>query len=417
MKKLKNSIILALITALMVIGTLMATAQPPQYVYQTGANPTFVILQGYKDGFSNVAIEAGDYICSYFQSAGKNYIVGAKPIVSGKGTNLVAFLNYKEDVSMPDTVLSGAPAGDEIYLCLYRAGKYYDVMPAGEIILYSNEDKQVSSIKALPLTIYVVANITINLSKTIELSETTYLTWKAKQCPVLPVGVGEFVNKSVQIHFYSKGKLAHEDGRVWETNKRGTISEFNLTYPFTKFARDIVTTNIDADGTVNKTTYTTSYKLKQTDIKRGYVTFKLEAVKYAGCSQQDNPYYYLRYQFDTLPQPTNPLVLIKEADPLPPPGYVSVKFDYDRVVADGAYWKLVVKGNEIYIVNHLNYSMSIEIREPGATRMIVGSGVTKASARLLPLNVNDKKLVGKTLQIKVTSWQTGLDETKQFTYK
>lgn len=391
-------------------------AQPPLNIYQTGANPTFVILQGYADNFSNIPIEQGDFVCIYFIADGKNYIVGAKPIEPGRGSNLVAFLNTKEDEEMPDSIFSGAPAGDNLYLCLYRSGNYYDVKPS-DIQLYSDVNKPVSTIKALPLTIYLVGKITIDLDKTLELSETEYITWRYSQCPKLPVMVGETVKKNIQIHYYRKGKLTHKDGRVWETNKRGTISEFNLTYPSTKFTNGTNISAVDASGTIKKSTYTTSYKLTKTDLKRGYLTFKVEPVKYGACVEDGNPYYYLNYHFDTLPEPANPKVLIKEADPPPLPGYVPVDFNYDKGLDSGNYWKLVVKDGDVYFINNLNYSVSISLKDINSTRFRVSSSVQKATAKSLKLKDNDRQLLNKTVEIKVDSWQAGLSETKTFIFK
>lgn len=385
-------------------------------IYQTGANPTFTIFRGATQGFCSLPFQEGDMIASYFKIGETNYINGCKPAKEGVGCNLVSFLNCSEDPGMPEDILSGAPPASDLFFCLLRGGKYYDLIPLN-IELYTDVTKPAEKIQAYPLTIYTVEKIVIDLEKEIELEEVPYLSWYNSQCPVLPVNEGETLEFDVQINFYKKGILKHTDGRVWETNKKGVLPSFSLGVGQIRYSIGTNITAVDGNGTIEKSTYSTIYKQTKSDVERGSVTFKVEVNKFSGCGLKTNPYYFVKYNFLTLPDPENPLVLIKEADPPPLPGFVPVEFAFDRVIASGDYWKLVVKGSEIYFINNLNYPVSIEIREVNNTRMRVGAGISKATARLLNLKINDRQLLNKNTSIKVTSWQAKIDETKTFVFK
>lgn len=373
-------------------------------VYNTG-NPTFLIMFKSENG----GFEEGDVLYSYFEQDGINYVNGKvnRPPLNGNAI-LIAMIGegLLPDGTPFNETLNGAPANAEIMISCLRDGVAYKVTP-GSIHIDIGTELVRDKVTALPITLFHLRGLEINLDEEVILNEVPYFQWYSEQCPSWRKT--EY-SRTHMCHRMSENILNRNDGAQFKTIRRVPIRRImpiQLATPIN--SNGAYYELIEGTGVLGNT----HYDLSDDDIEnRTKIVLRRYAKRRENCELESEPYADFIFHLEKLPYVPDQMIKIKDADPIQLET-VEVDYYFDTILAEDNYFVVGIKDNFVAAVNKLNVSASCFIKEPGARTRKQGFGMRGGTYRVSNVSVIHIRNKGKVHEITFSATKQGI--TKTFT--
>lgn len=382
-------------------------------IYNSG-NPTFLIMFTSPNG----GFLDGDILYSYFDYEGLLYVNGKSIKTPSTGnTILIAFMS---EGSLPDGTpftesLNGAPANTELMIACLRNGIAYKVTP-GSIYINIGTELVKNKITALPITLFHLKDLTVNLNEQVTLSEIPYFAWLNAQCPSFSYNDMVIQHKA---HYIGTSQTNRNDGAIFEVDIRKTNREVNIPFGNARFAKKTVFTVETGSGQYSPGKYT--YFLTESDIDRGYVIIRATANRYSGCGLKSDPYREVRINFDTLPVPPRNQRMIKGPGPvtivfvdlITTPIIDQILYEDEYVVTGlRAYGEDNKNGYRLVVGNKVDKNLTFYLQKENGTTICSGNVKSGYVRYITAYNLSNEKYSDyKKFRYTVSKYK--LDETLQ----
>ncbi len=426
MKTLRTCILLMLFTALITFGALLSVAQtinnlPPSF--NTG-NPGAIIFitdnTVYHDG-SEIVLQDGAVIIGYWtdDNTGVNHLSNYREVQLFTTTLLTTFTGRENIPDEPD-VDKGIPSGHPVKLAITHNDAIYEVTPRKIFSLQgTGEWRETDALIGYPFSLYRVEMFDL-IDQSVTLEQVPFLTWRESQCPTF---YDNHIDREFQANVVQSGiRSSPTIGRVkhWYLHN---VRNFPIHIARADYTPGYYTEVETGNGHIENTGYRVLYHVADADRERGYVQFRVYARRYSGCAMESDPSATVRYNFRFLPNSILPADSVIEPPAPPPP--VETKpdmpegVDYELVIAGNEYFTIAMKadGSSLF-VNHLNYGISIQIKEKDAPRWLIGLGLQANTyrERATP-NWSHARMKGKTYTVQYSSYRGGIYPAKTFEFE
>jgi hypothetical protein len=407
---MKHLLRLMMITAVFVFAALKCTrAQLPE-LYNTG-NPAFVRLVDpqWIDAGSGVAVDVdpSDTLVAYFTHEG-NHMAGVTALRSS-GTHTFVVFGRETGPGSPKQ-LTGVPSGDDFYLALKRGEAIYPVQ-ADSVMLYNlfTGTEQPGELRWMGFAFYNVYRLQIDFTRQLELVRVPWLIFRDQQCPAFTVGYNQTIEQDFTMNYLQQNHVERSDGSEWERIFLANHRRMEIRIPRPAFSPGQYVQIEQGSGRVVEGKWKRYYYFGKQDYDRGHVVLRWFSGRYPGCALDRDPSVLVRFNLRSLPEPVQEWTMVKPPDPDPGLELVPVDVDYDSVLAQNAYIKIVVIDGIVHAINHLNKSATIRFREKGAPRYIMSFALRSGAYRASSIHINSPRFKGKQIEVQWSSWRLKLD--------
>lgn len=412
---MKHFLRLFLITAAMVFAALKCTqAQLPE-VYNTG-NPAFVrlIAPEFIDAGSgdHLVLTPADTLVAYFTHEG-NHIAGICPMRSGGAMSFVVF--GREGGPGAPKQLTGVPVGDRIRLAIKHGDRVYRAIPDSVMIYNLGTGRQSpTDLIWQGFAFYNVYRVQVDFTTTVDLVRVPWLIFRDKQCPAFTVGYNQTITQDFTMNYLQHNHVVRSDGSEWKRVFLANHPRMEIRIPRPAFSPGQYLQVEQGSGRVEEGRWKRYYYFGRPDYDRGYVVLRWFAERYPGCALESDPSVLVRYNLKSLPEPDQEWTMVKPPDPGPEIELVPVDVDYDSVLAEDNYIKVVVIDGIVHAINHLSKSVTVRFREKDASRYIMSFALRSGAYRASSIHINSPRFKGKQIEVHWQSWRLKMDGVLKF---
>ncbi len=349
---------------------------PP--VMNTG-NPGVIPILRERNVYLNEAqlyIEDGSPIIAFFELNGVYHICGMREHSNlSHSINLTVFAG-SENIPDEEPIPKGIPFGEKVRFGVVYQGALYEIVPRSIMGLDMSTyqyTKPLNEVLARGTEIVHVRNFDL-IDEPIEVFQVPYLAWLENQCPVFASDTLEYgFNANIITHGIARSQTIGTVKKYKLYNHR----EMVINRVRVKYSTGTHIEPEDASGSVKWTGYRWIYTFDNDDYERGYVTFKQYAKRQPFCGLKSDPFVIVKANLVMIPASDLPPdeVIEPPAPPPPPVTIPDLPAGYTKIVGKEYFSICVTEDGWLGFVNHLNYPISIQLKEVDAPRWILGMGL------------------------------------------